>query len=238
MTLANPAAIALQNLWLNWVFYAGFVLVTLLTGAWLGVLIAFVLASATSFAHRRFVNKTSASVLHLPTDPSINHRLPLHCSSSRLTVECAVCRVLVFSSLPAAPRKSAVLVTGCSSGIGLDAAARLVKCGFLTFATVRKESDISALKQRCGNSNMLYPLIVDVTKEQQIKAAVETVKQRLQQDGRQLLGVVNNAGSDNTPHAPSIFTQHTASGEEWTAPVCSCPPQSQQSLTRLRLLSP
>ena len=103
-------------------------------------------------------------------------------------------------SLSAAPRKSAVLVTGCSSGIGADAAARLVKCGFLTFATVRKEADIGPLKQRCGNSNMLYPLILDVTNDKHIAQAVDTVKQRMQQDGRQLLGLVNNAGYGN--HSP------------------------------------
>ena len=87
-----------------------------------------------------------------------------------------------------------MLITGCSSGIGAHAAARLVQCGFLTFATVRKEADIAALKQRCGNSNMLCPLILDVTKEEQIKSAVETVQKRLAQDNRQLLGLINNAG--------------------------------------------
>ena len=60
MTLASPIAIALQNLWLNWVYWVAFVVVTFITGAWIGVLIAFILASAVSFAFRRFVNKTSA----------------------------------------------------------------------------------------------------------------------------------------------------------------------------------
>ena len=99
-----------------------------------------------------------------------------------------------------APRKTAVLITGCSSGIGADAAARLVKCGFLTFATVRKESDIAALKQRCGNSNLLAPLLLDVTNADQIAAAVDAVRRRLQTDGRRLLGLVNNAGyADQCP---------------------------------------
>ena len=59
MTLANPVALLLQNLWLNWVFQVAFIVVTVLSGAWLGVLIAFAAASAASFAYRRFVNKTS-----------------------------------------------------------------------------------------------------------------------------------------------------------------------------------
>ena len=61
MTLANPVGLVLQNLWLTWVYYVAFVVVTVLTGAWRGVLIAFVAASALSFAYRKFVNKTSAS---------------------------------------------------------------------------------------------------------------------------------------------------------------------------------
>ena len=101
-----------------------------------------------------------------------------------------------------------MLITGCSSGIGADAAARLVKCGFLTFATVRKQSDVSALKQRCGHSALLHPLILDVTDGQHINAAVEAVKQRLQQDGRQLLGLVNNAGYHIKQHLAHGHLSH------------------------------
>ena len=61
MTLVNPIGLVVQNLWLTWVYYVAFVAVTVLTGAWRGVLIAFVVANAVAFAYRRFVNKTSAS---------------------------------------------------------------------------------------------------------------------------------------------------------------------------------
>ena len=98
---------------------------------------------------------------------------------------------IVNRTLPV-PRKTAVLITGCSTGIGEDAALRLSRAGFLVFATVRKEADADKLKKK-GN-NMLFPVICDVTKEDQIKAAVDTVKKRLAQEDRKLLGVINNAG--------------------------------------------
>jgi len=55
------------------------------------------------------------------------------------------------------------------------------------------------------------PLLLDVTKEEQVKAAVETVKKRLQQDDRKLLGVINNAGYGELCPAeiatPDVFRQ-------------------------------
>ena len=99
----------------------------------------------------------------------------------------------LIASLPV-PRKTAVLITGCSSGIGEAAALRLLKANFLVFATVRKQQDADALKLKAGKSNMLHTLLLDVTKEEQIRAAVAAVKQRLAQEDRKLLGLVNNAG--------------------------------------------
>jgi NAD(P)-dependent dehydrogenase (short-subunit alcohol dehydrogenase family) len=92
------------------------------------------------------------------------------------------------------PRKTAVLITGCSSGIGEAAALRLLKCGFLVFATVRRAEDAEALKVKAGKNNQLHVLLLDVTRDDQIKAAVEAVNQRLSQDGRKLLALINNAG--------------------------------------------
>ena len=92
------------------------------------------------------------------------------------------------------PRKTAVLITGCSSGIGEAAALRLLKAGFLVFATVRKQEDADALKAKAGKSDMLHTLLLDVTDHARIKPTVEAVRQRLALDGRQLLGLILNAG--------------------------------------------
>ena len=107
---------------------------------------------------------------------------------------CTHLPTLLVSSRRPTPRKTAVLITGCSSGIGEAAALRLLKAGFLVFATVRKQQDADALKLKAGKSNMLHTLLLDVTKEEQIRAAVAAVKQRLAQEDRKLLGLVNNAG--------------------------------------------
>ena len=58
MTLVNPVSLLLQNLWLTWVYWVAFVAVVVFSGAWLGVFLAFVVASGVSFAWSKFVNKT------------------------------------------------------------------------------------------------------------------------------------------------------------------------------------
>ena len=100
---------------------------------------------------------------------------------------------LINRTLPTPPN-TAVLITGCSSGIGADAALRLSRAGFLVFATVRKEEDGQRLRQRAHSPALLVPVLLDVTNAEQLTAAVATVRQRLEQEGRRLLGVINNAG--------------------------------------------
>lgn len=46
-----------------------------------------------------------------------------------------------------------VLLTGCSSGIGRHAAFYLAAKGFVVLAVVRKEEDVSSLKEELGRSN-------------------------------------------------------------------------------------
>ncbi|WP_300391510.1 SDR family oxidoreductase [Henriciella sp.] len=82
-----------------------------------------------------------------------------------------------------------VVITGASTGIGRAAAEHLASKGWRVFAGVRKHSDGEPLKQASGN---ITPLILDVAKPDQVKAAVETVSKAL--SGKTLDGLVNNAG--------------------------------------------
>src|SRR5215204_3862980 len=79
----------------------------------------------------------------------------------------------------------AVLITGCSSGIGWATAERLVDVGWRVYATARNVQKIATLEQR---GCKLLPL--DVTDEDSMISAVDEVERR---EGA--VGVlVNNAG--------------------------------------------
>jgi NAD(P)-dependent dehydrogenase (short-subunit alcohol dehydrogenase family) len=65
-----------------------------------------------------------------------------------------------------------ILITGCSSGIGLDAARGLKARGWRVFATCRQEADCARLR-----SEGLESFALDYTDEARIAAAVETVKE-------------------------------------------------------------
>lgn len=86
--------------------------------------------------------------------------------------------------------KGAVLITGASTGIGRACALQLDGLGHLVFAGRRKDSDAEALRKL--GSDRLIPVTLDVTKPEQIAAAVEEMDETL--GDRALLGVVNNAG--------------------------------------------
>jgi NAD(P)-dependent dehydrogenase (short-subunit alcohol dehydrogenase family) len=83
-------------------------------------------------------------------------------------------------------QQKAVLVTGASSGIGLRIAEVLADNGFYVYAGARKAEDLDRLD---AMENM-SAVRLDVTKQDEIDAAVEFVKSK----GRGLWGIVNNAG--------------------------------------------
>ena len=83
-----------------------------------------------------------------------------------------------------------VVITGASTGIGAGAARHLAANGWRVFAGVRKQADGEALTQ--GASGDLRPILLDVTKPDQVEAAAETVSAAL--GGERLAGLVNNAG--------------------------------------------
>ena len=79
----------------------------------------------------------------------------------------------------------AVLVTGCSSGIGRATALRLAKAGMTVYATARKKESIAELEQHGCKT-----LALDVTSEASMATAVATIEQ-----AHGAVGVlVNNAG--------------------------------------------
>ena len=87
-----------------------------------------------------------------------------------------------------APR-SAVLLTGASSGIGRATVLRLARRGGLVFAGVRRREDGDALVRDAGPN--VRPVILEVTSEISIAAARAQLEA---QPGLQLDGIVNNAG--------------------------------------------
>ncbi len=85
--------------------------------------------------------------------------------------------------------KGAVVITGTSTGLGRATALLLDKQGYRVFAGVRTDKDAESLKQAASGD--LTPIIMDITKAEQIKSASEFVSFAVGDEG--LFGLVNNA---------------------------------------------
>ena len=83
-----------------------------------------------------------------------------------------------------------VLITGVSTGIGNALMHSLIKRGYKVIGTVRSEIDKQKIKAETGANG--YPIILDVTDEEGVKASVGIVEAILQ--GKGLAGLINNAG--------------------------------------------
>ena len=81
-------------------------------------------------------------------------------------------------------RIKSVLITGCSTGIGFDAAMTLHKKGYQVFATARKSQDVERLRELGLNAKLL-----DLTDERSIRNALIWV---LEQTGGTLDALFNN----------------------------------------------
>lgn len=84
------------------------------------------------------------------------------------------------------PHNRSVLITGCSSGIGLCAARTLQQRGYRVFASCRRDKDIQRLREeglRC--------LQLDLADSDSIRRAVDEL---LEETGGRLYGLFNNAG--------------------------------------------
>jgi NAD(P)-dependent dehydrogenase (short-subunit alcohol dehydrogenase family) len=92
-------------------------------------------------------------------------------------------------------RSEAVLITGCSTGIGRATAEHLAKRGHTVYATARKLDSISDL-----GAHGCHLLELDVTDDASMTAAVKTVE-----DAEGAVGVlVNNAGYSQSGAVESI----------------------------------
>lgn len=88
-------------------------------------------------------------------------------------------------------QKGAVLITGTSTGVGRAAALLLEKEGYQVFATVRQQKDVESLKEEYKSINLI-PIVMDVTKAEEIQLAADIVSKSVGDQG--LVGLVNNAG--------------------------------------------
>lgn len=79
------------------------------------------------------------------------------------------------------------LISGCSSGIGQGIAEALAEKSWVVYAGVRSETDYKHLD---GLSENIFPVYLDVTKEEQISACFERISEK--HDKVDVL--INNAG--------------------------------------------
>jgi len=101
---------------------------------------------------------------------------------------------MMGKTLPLSLKGKSVLITGCSSGIGLASAKYLAGEGVVVFASVRKREDELSLKSL--NDPNLVPLCpLDLTKNDDITGAFNFISNELHIRGiRGLYSIVNNAG--------------------------------------------
>jgi NAD(P)-dependent dehydrogenase (short-subunit alcohol dehydrogenase family) len=95
-----------------------------------------------------------------------------------------------------------IVVTGCSSGLGLAAARALARRDYRVIATVRSDGDANRLHAE-GNGN-IHPVICDVTATGQVAALADRVRE-ITKNGK-LDGLINNAGMMLAP-GPFEFQQ-------------------------------
>lgn len=95
-----------------------------------------------------------------------------------------------MTELTAPTLARALLVTGASTGIGAAAARHMAARGWTVFAGVRSQKDADALSE--GAAGDLRPILLDVTKAEDVEAAVATISAAL--GNRRLSGLLNNAG--------------------------------------------
>lgn len=94
------------------------------------------------------------------------------------------------------PSTSAILITGGSRGIGRSTADYLFSKGYSVLVTVRKQSQYDELVEAFHKSNKgsPYPVLLDVTNDSQVPAAMKQLRAFLTEHNKKLVALVNNAG--------------------------------------------
>ena len=83
------------------------------------------------------------------------------------------------------------LVTGSSSGIGLETSLALARDGFYTFATMRDVSKDEKIKKMIGNENLNIEILqLNVDSEESVNSAINMVMEKK----GQIDVLINNAG--------------------------------------------
>lgn len=85
------------------------------------------------------------------------------------------------------PSNKSVVITGTTSGFGNDLAKKLDKLGFTVFAGVRNTSDPRAISLVKSCSKKLTLVKLDVTSDEDVREAVNSVRKNLKNKGEQLL---------------------------------------------------
>ena len=94
--------------------------------------------------------------------------------------------ILAVPSTFAADDQKSILVTGASTGIGRNLTETLAENGYHVYAGARKGEDLAEL----DDIENVTAVKLDVTKQDQIDAVVELIKNK----GTGLYALVNNAG--------------------------------------------
>jgi len=92
-------------------------------------------------------------------------------------------------------RTKAVLITGAAGGIGLALVSACLQHGWYVFANVRNQASWISLqsaleKQNADTNPHCQPLVYDVNEPEKVKDAFNEIRK----SGKQLQGLVNNAG--------------------------------------------
>ncbi len=89
-------------------------------------------------------------------------------------------------------KKKNVIITGTSTGVGLETAILLAKNNYKVFATMRNLEKATALKERIAADRLDIELLeLDVTKKESIDRAITSI---IEQDGK-IDVLINNAGA-------------------------------------------
>ena len=84
-----------------------------------------------------------------------------------------------------------VLITGCSSGTGLETALEFARKGFKTFASMRDLNKKSELENKVNDENLDVEILqIDVTNQETIDSAINSIKNQV----NKIDILVNNAG--------------------------------------------